>query len=96
VPLLSQVILQARAYAQALPKPSAPLAIVAAPAISPSAANRSNLGGGLPGLGPASMQLSPKRRGRPCPISVEALSSVLGIRMKTEFFATCLWTCGYQ
>jgi hypothetical protein len=39
VPLLSQAILQARAYAQALPQPAAPLAVVAAPAISPSAAN---------------------------------------------------------
>ncbi len=39
VPLLSQAILQARAYAQALPEPAAPLAVVAAPAISPSAAN---------------------------------------------------------
>jgi len=39
VPLLSQAILQARAYAQAFPKPAAPLAVVAAPAISPSAAN---------------------------------------------------------
>jgi hypothetical protein len=38
LPLLSQAILQARAYAQALPKPAAPLAIVAAPAISVSAA----------------------------------------------------------
>ena len=39
VPLLSQAILQSRAYAQASPEPVAPLAIVAAPAISPSAAN---------------------------------------------------------
>jgi hypothetical protein len=39
VPLLSQAILQARAYAQALPQPASPLAIVAAPVISPSAAN---------------------------------------------------------
>jgi hypothetical protein len=39
VPLLSQAILQARAYAQALPQPAAPLAIVAAPVISPSAVN---------------------------------------------------------
>jgi len=39
LPLLSQAILQVRAYAQALPKPAAPLAVVAAPAISPSAAN---------------------------------------------------------
>ena len=39
VPLLSQAILQARAFAQASPEPAAPLAIVAAPAISPSAAN---------------------------------------------------------
>lgn len=39
VPLLSQAILQARAYAQAFPEPAAPLAVVAAPAISPSAAN---------------------------------------------------------
>jgi len=39
VPLLSQAILQARVYAQALSKPAAPLAIVAAPAISESAAN---------------------------------------------------------
>jgi hypothetical protein len=39
VPLLSQAILQARAFAQASPKPAAPLAVVAAPAISSSAAN---------------------------------------------------------
>jgi Restriction endonuclease len=39
VPLLSQAILQARAYAQAFPGPAAPLAVVGAPAISPSAAN---------------------------------------------------------
>ncbi len=39
VPLLSQAILQARAYAQAQPKPAAPLAVVAAPAISLSAVN---------------------------------------------------------
>ena len=39
VPLLSQAILQARAYAQASPESAAPLAVVAAPAISPSAAN---------------------------------------------------------
>jgi hypothetical protein len=39
VPLLSQAILQARAYAQALAEPAVPLAIVAAPAISPNAAN---------------------------------------------------------
>jgi hypothetical protein len=39
VPLLSQAILQARAYALAFPKPAAPLAVVAAPAISRSAAN---------------------------------------------------------
>jgi len=39
VPLLSQAILQARAYAQAFPQPAAPLAVIAAPAISPSAAN---------------------------------------------------------
>jgi len=39
MPLLSQAILQARAYAQASPKPALPLAIVAAPEISPSAAN---------------------------------------------------------
>jgi hypothetical protein len=39
VPLLSQAILQARAYAQAFPEPAAPLAVVAAPAISRSAAN---------------------------------------------------------
>lgn len=39
VPLLSQAILQAQAYAHALPQPAAPLAIVAAPAISSSAAN---------------------------------------------------------
>lgn len=39
VPLLSQAILQVRAYAQALPEPAAPLAVIAAPAISPSAAN---------------------------------------------------------
>jgi hypothetical protein len=36
--LLSQAILQARAYAQAFPEPAAPLAVVGAPAISPSAA----------------------------------------------------------
>lgn len=39
VPLLSQAILQARAYAHAFPEPAAPLAVVAAPVISPSAAN---------------------------------------------------------
>jgi Restriction endonuclease len=39
VPLLSQAILQARAYAQALPQQTSPLAVVAAPAISPSAVN---------------------------------------------------------
>src|ERR1700679_691992 len=39
VPLLSQAILQVRAYAQAFPESAAPLAVVAAPAISPSAAN---------------------------------------------------------
>jgi hypothetical protein len=39
VPLLSQAILQARAYSQASPQPAAPLAVVGAPAISPSAAN---------------------------------------------------------
>ena len=39
VPLLSQAILQARVYAQGLSEPAAPLAVVAAPAISPSAAN---------------------------------------------------------
>jgi hypothetical protein len=39
VPLLSQAILQARAYAQAFPQPASPLAVVAAPAISASAAN---------------------------------------------------------
>jgi hypothetical protein len=39
VPLLSQAILQARAYAQALPQPAALLAVVGAPAISPSAGN---------------------------------------------------------
>jgi len=39
VPLLSQAILQVRAYAQALPEPAAPLAVIAAPAISPSATN---------------------------------------------------------
>jgi Restriction endonuclease len=39
VPLLSQAILQARAYAQAFPEPAAPLAVVAAPVISQSAAN---------------------------------------------------------
>jgi hypothetical protein len=38
VPLLSQAILQARAYAQAFPEPAAPLAVVGAPAISQSAA----------------------------------------------------------
>jgi len=38
VPLLSQAILQARAYALAFPEPAAPLAVVGAPAISPSAA----------------------------------------------------------
>ncbi len=39
VPLLSQAILQARAFAEVSPEPAMPLAIVAAPAISPSAAN---------------------------------------------------------
>jgi len=39
VPLLSQAVLQVRAYAQALPEPASPLAVIAAPAISPSAAN---------------------------------------------------------
>ncbi len=39
VPLLSQAILQARAYAQASVEPAVPLAIVAAPVISPNAAN---------------------------------------------------------
>lgn len=39
VPLLSQAILQARAYAQSSPEPAAPLAIVAAPSISSSAAD---------------------------------------------------------
>src|SRR5579862_4878436 len=39
VPLLSQAILQARAYAQAFPQPASPLAVIAAPAISPGAAN---------------------------------------------------------
>lgn len=39
VPLLSQALLQARAYAQASPEPAAPLAVVAAPDVSPSAAN---------------------------------------------------------
>ena len=39
VPLLSQAILQVRAYAQAFPESAAPLAVVAAPAISLSAAN---------------------------------------------------------
>ncbi len=39
VPLLSQAILQARAYAQASAEPVVPLAIVAAPAISPNGAN---------------------------------------------------------
>src|ERR1700721_31144 len=38
VPLLSQAILQARAYAKAFPKPAAPLAVIAAPAISSRAA----------------------------------------------------------
>jgi hypothetical protein len=38
VPLLSQAILQARAVAQALPEPASPLAIIAAPVISPGAA----------------------------------------------------------
>jgi Restriction endonuclease len=38
VPLLSQAILEARVYAQASPEPAAPLAVVAAPAISPRAA----------------------------------------------------------
>ena len=38
VPLLSQAILQARAYAQGFALPARPLAIIAAPAISPSAA----------------------------------------------------------
>ena len=39
LPLLSQAILQARVYAQAQVKPAAPLAVVAAPAISLSAVN---------------------------------------------------------
>lgn len=39
VPLLSQAILQARAFAQTSPQPAAPLAVVAAPVIAPSAAN---------------------------------------------------------
>jgi hypothetical protein len=39
VPLLSQAILQVRAYARAFPESAAPLAVVAAPAISPSVAN---------------------------------------------------------
>lgn len=39
VPLLSQAILQARGFAQASPEPAAPLAIVAAPAISRRAAS---------------------------------------------------------
>lgn len=39
LPLLSQAVLQVRAYAQALPQPAAPLAVIAAPAISASAAN---------------------------------------------------------
>jgi hypothetical protein len=38
VPLLAQAILQARAYAQVSPEPAMPLAIIAAPAISPNAA----------------------------------------------------------
>jgi hypothetical protein len=38
VPLLSQAILQARAAAQASPQPASPLAIIAAPVISPSVA----------------------------------------------------------
>lgn len=39
VPMLAQAILQARAYAQLSPKPAMPLAIIAAPDISPNAAN---------------------------------------------------------
>ncbi len=39
VPLLSQAILQVRAYAQAFPESAVPLAVVAAPVISSSAAN---------------------------------------------------------
>ena len=39
VPLLAQAILQARAVAQASPQPAAPLAIIAAPLISPSIIN---------------------------------------------------------
>ena len=39
VPLLSQAILEARAFARALPEPAGPLAIVVAPAISPRAAD---------------------------------------------------------
>jgi len=39
VPLLSQAILQSRVYAQGLREPAAPLAVVAAPAISPRAVN---------------------------------------------------------
>jgi hypothetical protein len=39
IPLLSQAILEARAYAQVFPEPAEPLAVVAAPFISASAAN---------------------------------------------------------
>ena len=39
IPLLSQAILQVRAYARALPETASPLAIIAAPAISLNAAN---------------------------------------------------------
>ncbi|HTV07692.1 MAG TPA: hypothetical protein VMD97_01445 [Candidatus Aquilonibacter sp.] len=39
VPLLSQAILQVRAFARAIRKRASPLAVIAAPAISPSAAN---------------------------------------------------------
>jgi hypothetical protein len=39
LPLLSQAILQVRAYAQASPEPAAPLAVIAAPVISPSVVN---------------------------------------------------------
>ncbi len=50
LPLLSQAILQARAYAGAYPKSAAPLAVVAAPAISPRTAN--NLLGSLAQFAP--------------------------------------------
>ena len=40
IPLLSQAILQARTYAQRLPQPMAPIAVVAAPRIASSVADQ--------------------------------------------------------